>query len=145
MKQFQDRGISLDILPQRLRGGQALRYFTLNPIAVWEVAVTFVFTGPEHGTDRALRYWAAEHLPLWRQLRSAGVAVHVVVAVRDYPALERYEPTLARWTAGRDPLTEDQRSFLEAIERALRSPDHADLDQWLGRAEAERIAERLRR
>ena len=107
VKRFHDRGISLDLVPQRVRGGQTLRYFTLNPAVVetsGEAAVTFVFTDPGHGTDRALRFGAREHSLLWDTLRSRGAAVHVAVAVRAFLAGERYDATPGGWTAGGDSL-----------------------------------------
>ena len=48
--------------------------------------MSFVFPDPGHGTNRALRYWASDHLPLWEALRREGIEVQVIVALRDNAA-----------------------------------------------------------
>ena len=78
-------------LPQRLLGGRAFHHVTLNPIVGEERSVSFVFPDPGHGTNRALRYWASDHLLLWEALRLEGVEVEVIVAVRDNRAKDLYD------------------------------------------------------
>ena len=141
---FLKRGYDEEDLPQRRAGGRALDHVTLNPIAVDERSVSFVFPDPGHGTNRALHYWASDHLFLWEALRLDGVAVKVIVAVRDDRAKNLYEETLLRWTPAGAGLNEDERSFLEAIQAARRHPDMDEIGKWLGWEEANEIEVRLR-
>ena len=84
----------------------------------------FVFPDPGHGTNRALRYWASDHLLLWEALRREGVEVEVIVAVRDNAAKDLYEETLFRWTPAGAALNEDELSFLQAIQAARPASGH---------------------
>ena len=104
----------------------------------------FVFPDPGHGTNRALYYWASDHLYLWEALRREGVEVEVIVAVRDDAAKSLYERTLFRWTPAGAALNEDERSFLEAIQAARRHPDMDEIGKWLGWEDAAEIEARLR-
>ena len=115
LRYFFDRGYDEEDLPQRRLGDRAFDHVTLNPIAVDERSVSFVFPDPGYGTNRALYYWASDHLFLWEALRLDGVAVEVIVAVRDDRAKDLYEETLFRWTPAGAGLNEDERSFLQAI------------------------------
>ena len=144
LQYFFDRGYDEEELPQRLVGGRAFHHVTLNPIAGEERSVSFVFPDPGHGTNRALRYWASDHLPLWEALRPEGVEVEVIVAVRDNRAKDLYEETLFRWTPAGAALNEDELSFLQAIQEARRHPDMDEIGKWLGWEEAARIEARLR-
>ena len=117
---------------------------TLNPIAGGEDRVSFVFPDPGHGTNRALRYWASDHLLLWEALRREGVEVEVIVAVRDNAAKDLYEETLFHWTPAGAALNEDELSFLQAIQAARRHPDLDEIAKWLGWEGADAIEARLR-
>ncbi len=119
-------------------------HVTLNPIAGGEDSLSFVFPDPGHGTNRALYYWASDHLFLWEALRREGVEVEVIVAVRDDAAKGLYEETLFRWTPAGAGLNEDERSFLQAIQAARRHPDPDEIGKWLGWEEAHEIDTRLR-
>ena len=141
---FLRRGYDEEDLPQRRLGDRALDHVTLHPIAVDERRVSFVFPDPGHGNTRALYYWASDHLFLWEALRLDGVAVEVIVAVRDDRARNLYEETLFRWTPAGAGLNEDERSFLEAIQAARRHPDPDEIGRWLGWVEADDIEARLR-
>ena len=141
---FFDRGYDEEELPQRLLGDRAFHHVTLNPIAGGEDRVSFVFPDPGHGTNRALRCWASDHLLLWEALRRERVAVEIIVAVCDNPAKDRYEETLFRWTPAGAALNEDELSFLQAIQAAQRHPDLDEIGKWLGWEEADAIEARLR-
>ena len=65
---------------------------------------------PNHSPAHPLEGTAS---PSVAQLRGSGIAVHVAVAVRSWPALERYEAALARWRG--DPVAKP----LDAAERQL--------------------------
>ena len=106
--------------------------------------MSFVFPDPGHGTSRALYYWASDHLFLWEALRLDGVAVEVILAVRDDRARNLYEETLYRWTPAGAGLNEDERSFLAAIQAARRHPDPDEIGKWLGWDEADDTEARLR-
>ena len=106
--------------------------------------MSFVFPDPGHGTNRALRYWASDHLLLWEALRLEGFEVEVMVKLRDDAAKGLYEETLFRWTPAGAGLNEDGRSFLQAIQTARRHPDPDEIGKWLGWEEADRIEARLR-
>ena len=131
-------------MPQRRLGDRAFDHVTLSPIAGGEDRLSFVFPDPRHGTNRALYYWASDHLYLWEALRREGVEVEVIVAVRDDAAKGLYEETLFRWTPAGAGLNEDERSFLQAIQAARRHPDPDEIGKWLGWEEAHEIEARLR-
>ena len=139
LQYFLDRGFDEEDLPQRLLGDRAFHYVTLNPIAGGDHRVSFLFPDPGHGTNRALRYWASDHLLLWEELRSDGVEVEVIVAVRDEAAKDLYEETLFSWTPAAFALHENERSLLRAIQEARWHPDPDEIEKWLGRDEANRI------
>ena len=139
MQYFLDRGFDEEELPQRFLEGRAFHHATLNPIVGADLTVSFLFPDPGHKTDRALRYWASDHLPLWDELRDDGVEVEVIVAVRDDTAKDLYENTLYGWTPAAFALNENERSLLQAIHEARWGPDPKELDRWLGRDEADRI------
>ena len=141
---FLKRGYDEEELPQRRLGDRAFDHVTLNPIAGGEDRLSFVFPDPGHGTNRALYYWASDHLYLWEALRREGVEVEVIVAVRDDAAKSLYEKTLFRWTPAGAGLNEDERSFLQAIQAARRHPDMDEIGKWLGWEEADDIEARLR-
>ena len=65
LQYFFDRGYDEEELPQRLLGDRAFDHVNLNPIEGGEDRVSFVFPDPGHGTNRALYYWASDHLLLW--------------------------------------------------------------------------------
>ena len=144
LQYFFDRGYDEEELPQRLLGDRAFDHVNLNPIEGGEDRVSFVFPDPGHGTNRALYYWASDHLLLWEALRREGVEVEVIVAVRDNTAKDLYEETLFRWTPAGAALNEDELSFLQAIQAARRHPDMDEIAKWLGWEEADRIEARLR-
>ena len=106
--------------------------------------MSFVFPDPGQGTNRALRYWASDHLLLWEALRLDGIEVEVIVAVRDDPAKGLHEKTPSRWTPTGAGLNEDELSFLQAIQAARRHPDPDEIAKWLGWEEANAIEARLR-
>ncbi len=141
---FLKRGYDDEDLPQRRLGDRALDRVTLHPIAVDERRVSFVFPDPGRGTTRALYYWASDHLFLWEALRLDGVAVEVILAVRDDRARNLYEETLYRWTPAGAGLNEDERSFLAAIQAARRHLDPDEIGKWLGWDEADDTEARLR-
>ena len=149
---FAELGIKAEILPQRVyRGatrGASRRYFHLKlPVAVDGDRGVFVYTDPGARATRQLTHWRELHRPLWIQLRGLGIAVHVAVVVRSWPALERYETTLARWVAGPDAKPHDaaERQLLEEILAAVKAGDQEALDGWGGLMEASRIVGALRR
>ena len=148
---FAELGIRPATLPQRVYGGAAgrsRRYFHLNlPVAVGARRVVFVYTDPGVRTTRQLTHWRELHRPLWAQLRGSGIAVHVAVAVRSWPALERYEAALTRWKGApvAKPLDAAERQLLEAILAAVEAGDREALDGWGGVMEASRIVGALRR
>ena len=153
---FAELGIEADALPQRVyRGGTrgaSRRYFHLKlPVAVDAGRAVFVYTDPGAGTThqlaRQLSYWRELHRPLWARLRGSGLTVHVAVAVRTWPALERYETALEQWVAGPDvqPLATADRQLLEEILAAVEAGDREALDGWGGFMEASRIVGALQR
>ena len=144
LRYFFERGYDEEELPQRRLGDRAFDHVTLNPIAGGEDRLSFVFPDPGHGTNRALYYWASDHLYLWEALRREGVEVEVIVAVRDDAAKGLYEETLFRWTPAGAGLNEDERSFLQAIQASRRHPDPDEIGKWLGWEEAHEIEARLR-
>ena len=144
LRYFFERGYDEEELPQRLLGDRAFHRVTLNPIAGGEDRVSFVFPDPGHGTNRALYYWASDHLLLWEALRLDGIDVEVIVAVRENAAKDLYEETLFRWTPAGAALNENERSFLHAIQAARRHPDLDEIAKWLGWEEAAQIEAPLR-
>lgn len=138
------RALGIENAHQRRLGDRAFDHVTLNPIAGGEDRRSFVFPAPGHGTNRALYYWASDHLYLWEALRREGVEVEVIVAVRDGAAKSLYEKTPFRWTPAGAGLNEDERSFLPAIQAARRHPDMDEIGKWLGWEDAAEIEARLR-
>ena len=144
LQYFLERGFDEEELPQRFLGGGAFHHVTLNPIVGADYSVSFLFPDPGHGTNRALRYWASDHDLLWEELRTDGIEVEVIVAVRDDAAKDLYQKTLHSWTPAAFALNENERSFLQAIQEARWGPDPEELEKWLGQDEADRIEGWLR-
>ena len=106
----------------------------------------FVYADPGADTTRQLAHWGEQHLPLWAELRGAGLAVHVAAVVRTWPALELYETALGRWRGDPElrPLTSAERQHLAKILAAMDAGDPDGLEVWGGFMEASRLVGTLR-
>lgn len=152
---FTGGGIRRDRLPSRLYGGarRTRRYFALKlPIAADETSATFVYVDPGRHTDRELKRWAAEHAPLWSDLRGAGVEVRVAGVARTAAARHELARKLDAWTAEPatvEPLTPGDRETLAAAEAdlgaALAAGDPRSLESWGGLNPCRRLVISLRR
>ena len=150
---FAELGIKPASLPHRTYGGAARRsrrYFHQKlPVAVDADAgqAVFVYADPGADTTRQLAHWGEQHLPLWAELRGAGLAVHVAVAVRTWAALELYETALVRWRGDPElgPLNNAERQHLAEILEAMDTGDVEALDSWGGFMPASRIVGAFRR
>ena len=148
---FAELGIKRASLPQRVYGGAARRsrrYFHLKlPVAVDAGRAVFVYADPGAAATRQLAYWGGQHRPLWVRLRGDGMAVHVAVAVRSWPALELYEAALVRWRGDPElrPLNNAERQRLAEVVEAIDTGDLEALDSLGGFMAASRIVSILRR
>ena len=137
---FAELGIQPASLPQRVYGGAARRsrrYFHLKlPVAVDADAgqAVFVYADPGAAATRQLAYWGEQHRPLWVRLRGDGMAVHVAVAGRSWPALELYEAALGRWRGDPElrPLNNAERQRLAEVVEAIDTGDLEALDSLGG-------------
>ena len=147
---FAELGIKPASLPQRVYGGAARRsrrYFHLKlPVAVDAGRAVFVYADPGADTTRQLTHWGEQHRPLWVRLREGGIAVHVAVAVRSWPALDRYATALSQWGGAPDfkPLDEADRQRLAEVLAAMDAGDPDGLEVWGGFMEASRLVGTLR-
>ena len=150
---FAELGIKPASLPQRVYGGAARRsrrYFHLKlPVAVDADAgqAVFVYADPGAAATRQLAYWGEQHRPLWVRLRGDGMAVHVAVAGRSWPALELYEAALGRWRGDPElrPLNNAERQRLAEVVEAIDTGDLEALDSLGGFMAAAEIVSILRR
>ena len=140
---FLDWGFAEEDLPQRFRGNHAFRHAALNPVAIAEPRISFLFPDPGHGTDRALRSWASDHGLFWWLLRLEEFEVEVVVSVRDSTAKALYEKTLFSWTPAAVALNEKELAWLERLSPRGRLPDPYDPQKTLGPQEVREMVERL--
>lgn len=155
VEHFTGRGIGRDRLPSRLYGGarRTRRYFALKlPIAADETSATFVYVDPGRYTDRELKRWAAEHGPLWSDLRGAGVEVRVAGVARTAAARYELAAKFDAWTAEASTaqaLTPEDRQALTAAEAdlaaALTAGDPRSLERWGGLNPCRRLVISLRR
>ena len=117
-------------------------------MAVGARRVVFVYTDPGARTTRQAHPLEGTASPSVGPAPGIGdCPVHVAVAVRSWPALERYEAALARWRGApvAKPLDAAERQLLEAILAAVKAGDREALDGWGGFMEASRIVGALRR
>ena len=148
---FAELGIKPATLPQRVYGGAARRsrrYFHLKlPVAVDAGRAVFVYADPGADTTRQLAYWGDQHRPLWVRLRGDGMAVHLAVVGRNWPALELYEAALVRWREdpALKPLNNAERQHLAEVLEAIDTGDVEALDSLGGFMAASRIVGAFRR